>query len=56
MILQQGETVMVYLVRCNGALEEVFTSETQAEAYMRKFRKNGQFWRIQEKRTVPHEA
>ena len=55
MKLNTGDTVMIYLIRRNGALEEVFTNKTQAEAYMRSARKNGEFWRIQEKRSVPHD-
>lgn len=51
-----GDSVMIYLLRRNGALEEMFTSLTQAEAYMRSARKNGEFWRIQEKQTVPHDS
>jgi hypothetical protein len=54
--IQQNQTVLLYMVRVNGTLEEVFTNKTQAESYMELTRKNGQFWRIQEKRTVPHQG
>jgi len=55
MILPANVTIPVYLLRCNGALEEVFTNKTQAEAYMRAVRKNGEHWRIHEKTTMPHQ-
>lgn len=55
MPLKQGDTVMIYMVRKNGALEDIFTSLAQAEAYMRSVRKNSEYWRIHEKRTVPHQ-
>lgn len=41
----------VYLVRCNGALLKIFTSEPRAIEFMKTTRKNGEFWRIQ-----PHEV
>jgi len=56
MIPKANDTILLYLLRKNGALEEAFTSKTQAEDYMRKTRKNGEFWRIQEKLTAPHMA
>jgi len=51
-----GETIKLYLARVNGALDKVFTSKAQAEAYMRGTRQNGEFWRIQEIETMAHEA
>lgn len=54
-ILNQGDTVKLYMARINGALVEVFTNKLQAEAYMRLTRKNGEFWRIHETVTSPHE-
>ena len=38
----------VFLLRCNGALIEVFSTEDKALDYMRQHRKNGQFWRIED--------
>jgi len=55
MLLLKDATILIYLIRINGALDKVFTNLIQAETYMRANRKNGQFWRIQEKKTVPHE-
>lgn len=56
MIPKPNDSFMVYLLRCNGALEEVFTNKAQAEAHMRAVRKNSEHWRIQEKQTTPHQA
>lgn len=36
----------VFLLRCNGALIEVFSTEPKAVAYMRQHRKNSEHWRI----------
>ena len=37
----------VFLLRCNGALIEVFSTEDKALDHMRQHRKNGQYWRIE---------
>lgn len=37
----------VYLLRKNGALIDVFSTEDKAVAYMKEHRRNGQFWRIE---------
>jgi len=39
----------VYILRCNGALIDVYLSEDRAVADMRKARRNGEFWRIEPK-------
>lgn len=42
-----GPDVKVYLLRCNGALIDVFSNEDKAAAHMRQHRKNGEYWRIE---------
>ena len=37
----------VFLLRCNGALIEVFSTEPKAVEYMRQHRKNSEHWRIE---------
>lgn len=54
--LLSGSQVDLHLVRVNGALVKIFTDLTQAEAYMRATRKNGEFWRINLITTEPHLA
>ena len=56
MKLNSGDSVIVYILRKDGALEELFTNLPQAEEYIKARRQNGEFWCIQEKRTVPHES
>ena len=41
----------VYILRCNGALVDIFTTEEAAVVEMKKLRKNGEFWRI-----TPHKV
>jgi len=52
--MSPGQTISVFMLRINGVVEEVFTDAEQAEDYMRKHRKTGQFWKIHERKTVPH--
>lgn len=37
----------VHLLRCNGEIVAVFSTEEKAVTYMRANRRNGEFWRIQ---------
>ena len=39
----------VFLLRRNGALIAVFSTEDKAVTYMVNKRKNGEFWRIEKK-------
>lgn len=39
----------IYLLRCNGALVAVFSTESKAIDYMKTNRKNSEFWRIEKK-------
>lgn len=39
----------VFILRCNGALIHVFSTEEKALIHMRQHRRNGEFWRIEKK-------
>lgn len=39
----------VFLLRCNGALIAICSTESKALDYMRISRKNGEYWRIERK-------
>lgn len=45
-------TSKVYLLRQNGALVGVFSTENKALVYMRTHRKNSEFWRIEVKEVL----
>lgn len=37
----------VFLLRCNGALIDVFSTEEKAINHMKAKRRNGEYWRIE---------
>ena len=39
----------VWLLRCTGALIAVFSTDDKSVDYMRTNRKNGEFWRVEQK-------
>ena len=45
-------TNKVYLLRQNGALVGVFSTENKALVYMKTHRKNSEFWRIEAKEVL----
>lgn len=55
MNLAPGTILQLHLIRVNGALREICTDLSQAEAYMRKHRRNGEYWRITPHSTLAHQ-
>ena len=54
---RQGDWFHIYIVKCDGMTENIFTHKTQAEAYIRECAKvyPAAHWNILSYDTIPHD-